>query len=124
MGSMGNNWCMMDWFSNIWDCLTLVPDISNEAIVMVSVVGDNLDTTIRKFNSVLSLDNSMFILSLSLGKVSSILISSTILVGKWLGRNLLLMVWGWSWGIWCWGIAHIGWGSQGCGNKGRECKHL
>ena len=54
MGSMGNNWSMMDWFSNIWDGLTLVPDISNEAIVMVSVVGDNLDTTIRKFNSVLS----------------------------------------------------------------------
>merc|ERR1711936_735151 len=52
---------------------------------MVSVVGDNLDTTVRKLNSVLSLDNSMFILSLSLGKVSSILISSTILVGKWLG---------------------------------------
>ena len=86
--------------------------------------------------SLLTLDNSMFILSLSLGKVSAVLISSSILVGKWLWGNLLLMVWSWSWvvwgwswgiwswGIWCWGIAHIGWGSQGCGNKGRECKHL
>ena len=90
--------------------------------------------------NILTLDNSMFILSFSLGKVSSILISSTILIGKWLWRNLLLMVWSrgwvvwgwsrgiwsWSWGIWgwSWGIAHIGWGSQGCGNKGRECKHL
>ena len=45
---------MVDWLSNIWDGLTLVPHISNEAIVMVSVVGDNLDTTVRKLNSVLS----------------------------------------------------------------------
>merc|ERR1719270_1382217 len=97
---------MVDWLSNIWDGLTLVPHISNEAIVMVSVVGDNLDTTVRKLNSVLSLDNSMFILSLSLGKVSAVLISSSILVGKWLWGNLLLMVWSWCRVVWsrCWGI--------------------
>merc|ERR1719210_2839671 len=147
VGSVGNYWgvvgsvgnyrgvmdSVVDWLSNIWDGLTLVPHISNEAIVMVSVVGDNLDTTVRKLNSVFSLDNSMFILSLSLGKVSAVLISSSILVGKWLWGNLLLMVWSWGWVVWgrCWGIwgrsggiANISWGSQGCSNKGRECKHL
>ena len=61
---MGNNWSMshnrgmvdsvVDWLSNIWDGLTLVPDISDETIVMISVVGDDLDTTVRKLNSVLS----------------------------------------------------------------------
>merc|ERR1712025_1400534 len=91
VGGVGNYWGVMDsavdWLSNIWDGLTFVPHISNEAIVMVSVVGDNLDTAVRKLNSVLSLDNSMFILSLSLGKVSAVLICSSILVGKWLWGN-------------------------------------
>ena len=58
VGGVGNYWGVMDsvvnWLSNIWDGLALVPHISNEAIVMVSVVGDNLDTTVRKLNSVLS----------------------------------------------------------------------
>merc|ERR1719281_694269 len=100
---------MFDWCRGIWDSLTLISHISNESIFMISMVGDNLDTTVRKLNSVLSLDNSIFILSLSLGKVSSILISSTILIGKWLGRNLLLMVWSWSWVVWCWSWAIWGW---------------
>merc|ERR1719443_2208306 len=99
--SMGNNWGMshmmrssmdgvFDWCRGIWDSLTLISHISNESIFMVGMVGDNLDTTVRKLNSVLSLDNSIFILSLSLGKVSAILISSSILVGKWLWGNLLM----------------------------------
>merc|ERR1719150_616041 len=96
MGSMSNNWCMVghkrssmgnnwgmsnmmrcsmdsvfDWCRCIWDCLTLISHISNESIFMVGMVRDNLDTTVGKLNSVLSLDNSIFILSLSLGKVSS-----------------------------------------------------
>merc|ERR1719410_1809101 len=56
--------------------LSLVSDISNKPILMVSVVGNNLDSAVRKLHSVLSLDNSVLILSFSLGKVSSILIST------------------------------------------------
>ena len=63
--SMGNNWCMsnmvwssmdsmFDWCRGIWDGLTLISHISNESIFMISMVGDNLDTTVRKLNSVLS----------------------------------------------------------------------
>ena len=64
-GSMGNNWCMsnmvwssmdsmFDWCRGVWDGLTLISHISNESIFMISMVGDNLDTTVRKLNSVLS----------------------------------------------------------------------
>merc|ERR1719414_2688654 len=123
--SMGNNWgmsnmmrssmdSMFDWCRGIWDSLTLISHISNKSIFMVGMVGDNLDTTVGKLNSVLSLDNSIFILSLSLGKVSSILISTTILIGEWFWRSLLLNIWSWCWVIGCWGwcISNICWGSK------------
>ena len=42
-------------------------------------------------------DNSSRILSLSLGKVSAVLISASVLVCEWLGGNLLLVVG--SWGV-------------------------
>merc|ERR1719499_2734368 len=135
---MSNNmvWCSVDsvvhWLSNIWDSLSLIPDVSNESILVVSMVGDNLHTAIGKLYSVFSLDNSMFILSLSLGKVSAVLISSSVLVGKWLRRDLLLVVRCWgrmirSGGIWsrCWGVSNISWSSHGCSNKerGDKCLH-
>merc|ERR1719474_765427 len=88
---------VFDWCRGIWDGLTLISHISNESIFMVGMVRDNLDTTVGKLNSVLSLDNSIFILSLSLGKVSSILI------GEWFGRCLLLNVWSWCRVVRCWG---------------------
>merc|ERR1712117_541895 len=125
-------WCSVDsvvhWLSDIWDSLSLVPDVSNESILVVSMVGDNLHTAIGKLYSVFSLDNSMFILSLSLGKVSAVLISSSVLVGKWLGRDLLLVVgcwggmirsggiWSRSRGIWSWG-----WSNKEGGDKCLHC---
>ena len=51
-------------------CLALVPHVGNEAVLVVGVVGDDLDTTVRKLHSVLALDNAVLILSLSLGEVS------------------------------------------------------
>merc|ERR1719278_1800624 len=74
--------------------LSLVSDISNKPILMVSVVGNNLHSAVRKLHSVLSLDNSVLILSFSLGKVSSILISTPILVSKWLRRQFFLVIGG------------------------------
>merc|ERR1719328_323815 len=103
---------VFDWCRGIWDSLTLISHISNESIFMVGMVGDNLNTTVGKLNSVLSLDNSIFILSLSLGKVSSILISTTILIGEWFWRSLLLNIRSWGWCIWGWSISNICWGSK------------
>merc|ERR1712029_1280089 len=108
---------VFDWCRGIWDSLSLISHISNESIFMISMVGDNLDTTVGKLNSVLSLDNSIFILSISLGKVSSILISSTIFIGKWLRGLLLFMVWSWCRVVRSrsWGISNISWSSESRG---------
>merc|ERR550539_701767 len=57
--------------------LSLVSDISNEAILVVSVVGHNLHSAVRKLDSVLSLDNSVLILTLCLGEVSAVFVSSS-----------------------------------------------
>merc|ERR1719251_532041 len=80
-------------------CLSLVSDISNKPILMVSVVGHNLHSAVRKLNSVFSLDNSVLILSLSLGEVSAILISSPVLVSEWLRGQLFLVIRSWCWVI-------------------------
>jgi len=93
-------------FWDIWMSFSLISDISNEPVVMISVVGDNLDTTIRELHTVLTFHNSMFILTLCLGKVSSICISTTILISKWLRGELFLMVWSW---VWSWVVRSRSW---------------
>ena len=40
----------------------------------------------------ITLDNSILVLSFSLGKVSAVLISASVLVCEWLGGHLLLVV--------------------------------
>merc|ERR1719244_412058 len=96
-GGMDNWGSMVDSmrFWDIWVSFSLISDISNEPVVMISMVGDNLDTTIRELHTVLSFYNSMFILTLCLGKVSAISISTSILICKWLRGELFLMVWSW-----------------------------
>ena len=71
---------------------------------------------------IFTLDNSIFILSLSLGKVSSILISSTIFISKWLRGLLLFMVWSWCRVVRSrsWGISNISWSSKSRGGN-KEC---
>merc|ERR1719410_1020246 len=102
---VSNNWSSMNsvvsnWVSNNWCSLvhrlrmslSLVAHISDETVLMVSMIGHNLDTAVRKLYSVLSLHNSVLVLSLSLGKVSSIFISTTILVSEWSWWYFFLMV--------------------------------
>merc|ERR1719232_839119 len=110
--------------------LSFISHISNESILMVSVVGHNLNSAIGQLNSVFSLDNAELILSFSLGKVSSVLISSSVLVGEWLGWHLLRVVRSRSVcrgrGIGRgWNIANISWSSKSCGHEeGRyKCLH-
>ena len=59
--------------------LALIPHVGNEAVLVVGVVGDDLDTAVRKLHSVLALDDSVLILSLSLGEVSRSKLSLTMI---------------------------------------------
>merc|ERR1719412_2373010 len=106
--------------------LSLVSDISNKPILMVSVVGHNLHSAVRKLNSVLSLDNTVLILRLSLDEVSAVLISSSVLVREWLRGQFFLVIRSWWWvigggggggGGGAGGIGGRGWGI-GRGNNG------
>ena len=45
---------VVDWLSDIRNSLSLVSDISNESILMIGVVGHNLNTAIGQLNSVFS----------------------------------------------------------------------
>merc|ERR1719187_408498 len=80
------------WLGNVRVGLSLVLHVSDKTIVMVSRVSDNLGAAIGKLNSVLSLDYAVFVLSLSLGKVSAVVISTAVLVSKRLRRLLLLVI--------------------------------
>merc|ERR1719278_2394633 len=106
-------------FWDIWVSFSLISDISNEPIVMISMVRDNLYTTIRELHTVLTFHNSMFILTLCLGKVSTISIGATILICKWLRGELFLMVWSW---VWSWVVRSRSWvvGSRGRVVRGRS----
>ena len=48
---------MVDWLSNIRNSLSLVSDISDESILMIGVVGHNLNTAIGQLYSVFSCKN-------------------------------------------------------------------
>jgi len=69
---------------------TLVLHVSDEPVLVVRVIGHNLHPTVRKLNAVFSLDNTMIVLGLGLGKVATIGISATVLVCEGLGRDLLV----------------------------------
>ena len=64
--------------------LALIPHVSDEAVVVIGVVGDDLDTAVGELHPVLSLDHSVLVLGLGLGEVSSVRISSSVLVSEWL----------------------------------------
>merc|ERR1719510_985230 len=99
MNSVMSHWVDGGLVYRLRERLSLVSDISNKPILMVSVVGHNLHSAVRKLNSVLSLDNSVLILSLSLGEVSAILISSSVLISEWLRGQFFLMIRSWCWVI-------------------------
>merc|ERR550539_2061590 len=96
--------------------LSLVSDISNEAILVVGVVGHDLHSAVRKLDSVLSLDNSVLILTLCLGEVSAVFVSSSVLVSEWLRGQFLLVIRSGGWVVG--GRGGIGGGSHGWGSHG------
>ena len=87
---------------------SLVGDISDESVDMVSGVGGGLDSAVGKSNHVAATDDSIAILRLCLLKVGlAVVISHSVLVGERLGGKLLLLVnWcsvvSWSWSV-SWG---------------------
>merc|ERR1719391_1573249 len=89
---------------------TLVLHVSDEPVLVVRVIGHNLHPTVRKLDAVFSLDNTMIVLGLGLGKVAAIGISATILVCEGLGRDLLvdyMVDRGGIWGRGVWGRGSV-----------------
>jgi hypothetical protein len=108
--------------SGLWgvDRGTFIGHLSNKSIVVVSSVGGGLDSAIRKSNGVRSGNFSLSILSLSLLEVVlRVVISYSILIGKWLRGKLLLLVRsrGISWGAIGWGASSSSGGNQGRGDQ-------
>jgi len=52
--SMVGSWSIRLWLWHIWLGFSFILDISNKTTLMVSMVGDYLDTTIRKLHTVLT----------------------------------------------------------------------
>jgi len=94
-GMVNRGWCIWFRFWHIFLGHSFIFHISDEPVLVVSMVGHNLHTTIGQLYTVLAFDNSCSILGLSLGEMSSIGISTSILISKWLGWQLFLMVWCW-----------------------------
>ena len=86
---------------------TLVGDISDESVVVVSGVGGGLDSAVGKSDHEASDNLALSILALGLLEVSlAVVISNSVFVGERLGSQLLGGIGG--------GCA-IGWGSSGDG---------
>ena len=112
-------WGLVSWgvsVSLLWlwwvDWGTLISDISDESVVVVSGVGGGLDSAIGKSNHKASGDNTIGILGLGFLEVGlAVVISNSILIGERLRGKLLLLVgsrlvgrgWGVSRG---WGVRH------------------
>ena len=72
---------------------SLVGDISDESVVVVSGVGGGLDSAVGKSNCEASTDNAVAILALSLLEVGlAVVISDSVLIGERLRGELLLLV--------------------------------
>ena len=65
-------------------------DISDETVLVVSVVGDNLGAAVREFHPVFTLDSSILVLGLSFGEVVAVVVDTSVLVGKGLWWSLFL----------------------------------
>merc|ERR1719208_789201 len=116
------NWSSMSVsLLGLWwvDRGTLISNLSNKSVVVVSSVGGGLDSTIRKSNHEGSSNFAFSILSFSLLEVVlGVVINDSIFIGKWLRGELLLLV-DRSWVVGSRGS--IGWGasSKSSGEEGR-----
>ena len=98
---------------------SLVCDISNESVDVVSGVGGGLDSAVGKSNHEATSDNTISILALGLLEVGlAVVISNSVLIGKRLRGELLLLV------THNRGAIGGGAGSKSCGEDGRSNDEL
>ena len=71
--------------------MTDSPDICLIPQHWVSSVGDDLNPSVRQLHPVLSLHDTILILGLCFGKMSSVFVSSSILISKGLRRIILFI---------------------------------
>merc|ERR1712168_1502856 len=86
---MGNNWGSISWPGNsFWvGGSSLIGDLRDKTVIVISTVLHSLDTTIRKVDRVGTLNNTISIIGLSLVEGSTrVVISNSIVVA--VGRNL------------------------------------
>ena len=95
---------------------SLIGNLSNEPIVVVSSVGGGLDSSVRESNGERSGNFALSILSLGLLEVVlRVVISYSIFIGKWLRGELLLLVDCWRRGTIGGGACRTGDSHQGRG---------
>ena len=119
------SWGMSVSLLGLWwvDWGSLVGDIGDESVDVVSGVSGGLDSAVGKGNHVASGDNTVAILGLRLLEVGlAVVISNSVFVGEWLRGELLLDVWGWfviswGWGIGNWDLVGSDDGEEGSGSK-------
>ena len=122
------NWSWVwDWFISwgrvrlvsfsfwvMWD--SFVGYISDETVVVISGIGDSLDTAIGKVYLVRSMYGFAVSGFSSLEVGSRVVISYSIFESVWFWGFFILswgMVWSWSWGmVWSWGWVVWGWWSS------------
>ena len=108
------SWGMSVSLLGLWwvDWGSLVGDIGDESVDVVSGVLGGLDSAVGKSDHERSGDDTVSVLGLGLLEVGlAVVISNSVFVGIWLRGELLLDVWG---------RGTISWGSSGesCGHKG------
>ena len=119
------SWGMSVSLLGLWwvDWGSLVGDIGDESVDVVSGVSGGLDSAVGKGNHVASGDNTVAILGLRLLEVGlAVVISNSVFVGEWLRGELLLDVWGWfviswGWGIGNWDLVGSDDGEEGSGSE-------
>ena len=110
-GSMSISFLWLRWV----DRGSLIGNLSNKPIVVVSSVGGGLDSSVRESNGERSGNFALSILSLGLLEVVlRVVISYSIFIGKWLRGELLLLV------THNRGAIGGGAGSESCGEDGRS----
>ena len=99
---------------------TFVFDISDVTVVVVSGVGDGLDTTIGKSNLVRSGDSLAVGGFLGVEVGARVVIGNSVLVGEGLGREFFYWV---GFGVWSRGMVWWwGWASWDTSNSGNKCE--
>merc|ERR1719493_104612 len=102
---------MGNWGSGIsWG--SLIGDISNITIIVISMVLDVLDSTVGKVDRVFTIDNTGSIIVLSLLESSTrVVISNSVGVGVWGNLSKVISnISGLHWGMVSWGSMSNNWG--------------